>query len=262
MGNNTVDTIKKRKNKRPITMITAYDYLFASLFDSKVDMILVGDSLSMSFGGDRDTLSITLEQMLYHTKAVCKGARESLVVFDMPFGYYESQKSALKNAMKVYKKSDAKAIKIEGGREKSKIVSALVNEKIAVMGHIGLMPQCVRADGGYKIKGKVESEEQKLLDDAKALEDSGAFALVLEGIRGEVAAKITNSISIPTIGIGSGVETDGQVLVWSDMLGFFKEFKPKFVREYLDGATLVESAILRYVDDVTNRNFPGKEETY
>ncbi len=258
----TIDTIKKMKNKTPIVMITAYDALFAKLFDEIVDIILVGDSLNMSFCGKEDTLSATLDMMIYHTNAVAKGAKRALIVLDMPFGYYTCKKDALKNAIKVYKNSKADAIKIEGGKEKAHIIKYLTKNSIAVMGHIGLMPQSVRSEGGYKIKGKDEDNIKSLIQDAKAIEEAGAFALVIEGVKPQAAQEITKAVSIPTIGIGAGVQTDGQVLVWSDMLGFFEDFKPKFVKRYLNGAKLVKDAIKEYAKEVREKKFPTSEYVY
>ncbi len=253
--------IIKTKNKK-ITMITAYDALMAKIFDGIVDIILVGDSLSMSFKGDKDTLSITLDDMIYHTKAVKKGAKNTFIVCDMPFGSYLSKEEALRNAVRIYKESGANAVKLEGGEEKAEIVKELTKNSIAVMGHIGLMPQSVRAEGGYKIKGKNENEKTKLLKDAKALEDAGAFCIVLEGVKENIAKAVSESVSIPTIGIGSGKYTDGQVLVWSDMLGFFDEFKPKFVKRYLEGAKIVKNALKEYVEDIQEGRFPLEEHCY
>jgi 3-methyl-2-oxobutanoate hydroxymethyltransferase len=258
----TITTIKNSKNKTPLSVITAYDALFASLFDKKVDMILVGDSLNMSFNSKPDTLSATLDIMIYHAKAVCKGAKDTFVICDMPFGTYTDEKMALKNASRVYQETTAHAVKIEGGVERAHIIKALTQNSIAVVGHIGLMPQFVRVEGGYKIRGKSEEDTLKLIEDAKAVEEAGAFCLVIEGVKEEAAKRITEAVNIPTIGIGSGNVTDGQVLVWSDMLGFFEEFQPKFVKKYLDGATLVKDAVDRYVQDVKARKFPAKEHTY
>lgn len=243
-------------------MITAYDTLFAKLFDSYVDIILVGDSLSMSFGGDEDTLKITLKNMIYHTKAVCKGAKNSLIIFDMPFGTYTNKKMALKNAIKVYKNTKAHALKIEGGEDKAKIIKHLTKNGIAVMAHIGLLPQSVRYEGGYKVKGRTKEEEKQLIKDAKAVQEAGAFCVVIEGVVGEVATKISKSIDIPTIGIGAGNGTDGQVLVWSDAFGFFEDFKPKFAKTYLDGANLVKNALSTYIKEVKDGTFPDKEHSY
>ncbi|OQX72993.1 MAG: 3-methyl-2-oxobutanoate hydroxymethyltransferase [Campylobacteraceae bacterium 4484_4] len=261
-GKITVSEIAAQKGGEPITMITAYDALFAKLFDGYVEMILVGDSLNMSFAGRSDTLSATMDQMLYHTQAVCRGAKHSMVVFDMPFGSYITEEIAIENATRVYRESDAQAVKIEGGKERAPIIEALTRNSVAVVGHVGLMPQFVRSEGGYKVHGKEASEIERLVEDAKAVEAAGAFALVVEGVKPEAARRITEAVSIPTIGIGAGVETDGQVLVWSDMFGFFEDFKPRFVKRYLNGAELVREGLERYVDEVKNRQFPDSEHTY
>ena len=262
MGKQTITSIQKAKGVRKLSMITAYDALFAKLFDEQIDFILVGDSLNMSFGGNTDTLSIGINEMIYHTKAVCNGAKNTFVICDMPFGTYTNETIAFENAMKVYQLTNADAIKIEGGVEKAHIVKHLTNNSIAVVGHIGLMPQNVRSEGGYKIKGKDEENIEKLIFDAQAIEQAGAFLLVVEGVKPEAAKAITKAVNIPVIGIGAGVDTDGQVLVWSDMLGFFDEFKPKFVRQYLDGASLVKDGVKKFVQDVENKKFPSEQEIY
>ena len=258
----TVASIKKAKNGTPLTVITAYDSLFASIFNKKTDMILVGDSLNMSFNNKPDTLSATLEIMIYHTNAVCKGAPDTFIICDMPFGTYTDEKMALKNASRVYQETDAHAVKIEGGVERAHIIKTLTCNSIAVMGHIGLMPQYVRSEGGYKVRGKTEEDTLQLIVDAKAVEKAGAFAMVIEGVKADAAKRISEAVSIPTIGIGAGKDTDGQVLVWSDMLGFFQEFQPKFVKQYLNGANIVKNAVDEYVKDVQSKNFPAKEHTY
>jgi len=258
----TISSIISSKGNRKLSMITAYDALFASLFDNEVDFILVGDSLNMSFGGNPDTLSIGMEEMLYHTKAVCNGAKNTFIICDMPFGTYTDKDIAFKNAMKVYQETAADAVKIEGGVSKAHIVKHLSENSIAVVGHIGLMPQNVRSEGGYKIKGKDEQSIQSLIEDAKAIENAGAFCIVLEGVKPDAAKLITESVNIPIIGIGAGLDVDGQVLVWSDMLGFFDEFKPKFVRRYLDGANMVRQSVRQYVGDINNKKFPSDEEIY
>lgn len=255
----TLDNLYK---KDKLVMITAYDALFAKLFDDIVDIILVGDSLNMSFFGSSDTLSATIDQMIYHTKAVCNGAKKAYIVCDMPFGSYINKDIALKNALRIYKETKADAIKLEGGKEKAKIVKHLTKNAIAVVGHIGLMPQFCRSEGGYKVKGKDEISKKKLIEDAKAIEDAGAVMLVIEGVKEDVAKEITQTVNIPTIGIGAGRYTKGQVLVWSDMLGFFEEFKPKFVRRYLNGAEIVKEAVKKYSEDVKNGKFPDKKEIY
>ncbi|AGR77988.1 3-methyl-2-oxobutanoate hydroxymethyltransferase [Aliarcobacter butzleri] len=257
-----ITKIKNSKNNKKLTVITAYDALFAKLFEEIADMILVGDSLNMSFAGRPDTLSATLEQMIYHTNAVCNGAKNAFIIIDMPFGTYINKDEALKNCVEVYRQTNANAVKIEGGEDKADIIKHLTSNAVAVMGHIGLMPQYVRSEGGYKVRGKTKEDEEQLIRDAIAVEKAGAFSIVVEGVKSDVAKKITQAVNIPIIGIGAGVDTDGQVLVWSDMLGFFEEFKPKFVRHYLDGAKLVKEAVNQYRSDVQDKSFPSKEEEY
>ena len=257
-----ITKIKNSKNNKKLTVITAYDALFAKLFEEIADMILVGDSLNMSFAGKNDTLSATLEQMIYHTNAVCTGAPKAFVITDMPFGTYINKDEALKNCIEVYRQTKAAAVKIEGGADKADIIKHLTSNSIAVMGHIGLMPQYVRSEGGYKVRGKTHQDEKQLIDDAVAVEKAGAFAIVVEGVMSNVAIKITEAVNIPIIGIGAGNVTDGQVLVWSDMLGFFEEFKPKFVRHYMNGASLVKDAVNQYRNDVQDSSFPSHEEEY
>ena len=258
----TISSIKKAKGVQPLVMITAYDALFAKLVSESADMILVGDSLNMSFAGKSDTISATLQQMIYHTNAVCRGAQNSFVVCDMPFGTYIDKESALKNAIEVFQQTPADCVKIEGGQDKAEIIKHLTSNGIAVCGHIGLLPQSVRSEGGYKVKGKTEAEREVLIADAKAVEEAGAFCMVIEGTKAEVAKEVAEAVSIPVIGIGAGADVDGQVLVFSDMLGLFEEFTPKFVKKYLDGATLVKNAVQEYAEEVQNRAFPAEEHTY
>lgn len=258
----TITQIQAKKGVEKITAITAYDALFGKIFDNEVDFILVGDSLSHSFGGNSDTLGIGIDEMIYHTKAVCKGVSKSLVVGDMSFGSYCNELDALKNAIRFYKETNAGAVKLEGGMNRVGIVRSIINEGVAVMGHIGLMPQFARSEGGYKIKGKSQESANRLKEEALALQEAGVFAIVLEGVKHEVATEITQMLSIPTIGIGSGVHCDGQILVWSDAFGFFTEFKPKFVRRYLEGEALLKGAIREYVKDVKSQNFPNLDESY
>lgn len=258
----TISAIKKSKGQKPLVMITAYDALFAKLLEPSADMILVGDSLNMSFAGKSDTVSATLEQMIYHTNAVCKGAQNSFVITDMPFGTYTSKELGLINATKVFQQTQADCVKIEGGADKAEIVAHLTSNGIAVCGHIGLLPQSVRSEGGYKVKGKTEEEREQLIKDAKTIEKAGAFCVVIEGVKADVAKAVTESVSIPVIGIGAGVDVDGQVLVFSDMLGLFEAFTPKFVKKYMDGANLVKFAINEYAKEVQNKTFPKEEHTY
>lgn len=255
-------SFKAKKGKEKITSITAYDALMAKIFDGEVDMILVGDSLKMSFGGESETLGASMEEMIYHTKAVCKGVKYSFVIADMPFGSYATKDMALTNALRFYKETATDAIKLEVGLEKTDIVRSLCDEGIAVMAHIGLKPQFMRFDGGFKVKGKEETQAKELLQTALAMQEAGAFGILIEGVKSNVAAQITESLEIPTIGIGAGVDCDGQILVWSDVFGFFDEFKPKFVRRYLEGKNLLKDAIRAYASDVKNKAFPHSQESY
>lgn len=266
----TLTTLKSKKNIPPhlgknpskITAITAYDALFARLFDGIVDVILVGDSLNMSFNGKEDTTSLSLQDMIYHTKAVLAHTKQSFVIADMPFGSYVSEKSALKSALQIIKQTGVQALKLEVPLSKLNIIKALANEGIPIMAHIGLMPQFVKFEGGYKIKGKDNHQSAYLLESALAFEEAGAFGLLLEGIIGGVAKEISSKAKIPTIGIGSGVDCDGQILVWSDAFGLFGDFKPKFVRQYINGAEIFKSALQKYVDDVKSGDFPSEQESY
>lgn len=258
----TLTSIIKAKNERKLVVITAYDALFGRLFNESADIILVGDSLSMSFGGHDDTLSATLDMMIYHTNAVARGATLPLIVTDMPFGTYLDIPMALKNGVRILQETPAHAVKIEGGKEKAPMVKALVDNGIAVMGHIGLLPQSVRAKGGYKVRGKDDEDIKALIEDAQALEQAGAFSLVIEGVKRQASHAITQAVSIPTIGIGAGEHTDGQVLVFSDMLGLYEPFTPKFVKKYLQGASLVKQAIQEYADEVQHSQFPSIDYTY
>lgn len=258
----TISSIQKRKGEKPLVMITAYDALFAKLLASSADMLLVGDSLNMSFAGKSDTISATLDQMIYHTNAVAAGAPESFIVADMPFGTYLNKKDALKNSVRMFQETSADCVKIEGGEDKAEIVHYLTQNGIAVCGHIGLLPQSVRSEGGYRVKGRTEEESKQLIIDAQAIEQAGAFCMVIEGVKADVAKVVAESVSIPVIGIGAGVDVDGQVLVFSDMLGLFEAFTPKFVKKYLDGASLVRTAVAEYADEVRSRQFPKQEHTY
>jgi len=258
----TISSIKKSKGVKPLVMITAYDALFAKLLSPSADIILVGDSLNMSFAGKSDTISATLEQMIYHTQAVCKGAPNTFIVADMPFGTYINKEIALDSAIKMFQSTQADCVKIEGGEDKAEIVKYLTENAIAVCGHIGLLPQSVRSEGGYKVKGKNDLEATQLIKDAQAIESAGAFCMVIEGVKADVAQSVAQSVDIPVIGIGAGKDVDGQVLVFSDMLGFFEDFTPKFVKKYIDGASLVKDAVKNYADDVQRKEFPKEEHTY
>lgn len=258
----TLNDLKAKKSKEKIVAITAYDALMAKIFDGEVDVILVGDSLKMSFGGEDSTLGASMEEMIYHSKAVSRGVNKSFLLADMPFGSYATKDMALQNALRFYKECNIDALKLEVGLEKEEIVRSLCDEGIAIMAHIGLKPQFMRFDGGFKIKGKEEHEANELIETAIAMQDAGAFGILCEGISSSVAQKITQALRIPTIGIGAGVECDGQILVWSDVFGFFDEFQPKFVRHYCNGKILLKEAIAKYAQDVKTKNFPSEQESY
>ncbi len=260
MGKITTTIIKEKKGKEKITMLTSYDYCFAKIVDEAgIDMILVGDSLGMVFAGEENTLSVTLDQMIYHTKAVKKGVKNALVIIDMPFlTYHVSIEKSIENCGRAIKESGAEAIKIEGGANIKDIIKALTNAGIPVMGHIGLTPQYIHQLGGFKI----QKEKEKLLNDAKAVEEAGAFSIVLECIPEDIAKEITDSLSIPTIGIGAGRFCDGQVLVINDMLGLFDRFLPKFVKKYANLREQAISAINEYITEVKSEKFPAEENIF
>jgi len=258
----SVTSIMKAKGGTPLTMITAYDALFARLFDPIADILLVGDSLNMTFAGKADTLSATMDQMIYHTQAVCNGAPTSFVICDMPFGTYTTKEQALENAIDVYRQTPADAVKIEGGADKADIIAHLTSHGVAVCGHIGLLPQSVRSEGGYKVKGKDEASARSLIADAKAVEAAGAFCIVIEGVKADVATRVAEAVSVPLVGIGAGNGVDGQVLVFSDMLGLYEPFVPKFVKQFMNGAEAVKAAVTQYKNEVADRTFPAEEHTY
>ncbi|MEG1837310.1 MAG: 3-methyl-2-oxobutanoate hydroxymethyltransferase [Synergistaceae bacterium] len=262
---NTILTIREQKeNKEKITMLTAYDYSMAKLIDSSgINMILVGDSLGMVMLGYEDTLQVTMEDMIHHTRAVARGTKNAFLVTDMPFmSYQTSLYDAVVNAGRIIKDGHAQAVKLEGGQEITPQIEAIVKASIPVVGHLGLTPQSINALGGYKIQGKSENDAQKILDDARAIEEAGAFCLVLECIPAKLAKIITESISIPTIGIGAGRDCDGQVLVYQDMLQMFSEFKPKFVKHYEHIGTSMTSAFEKYILEVREGLFPTEENSF
>lgn len=258
----SLTALKAKKGVEKITAITAYDALMASIFDGEVDVILVGDSLNMSFGGQSDTLSLSMQEMIYHTKAVCRGIKHSFAIADMPFGSYTTAKVALKNALRFYKHTSTDAIKLEVSMEKLPIIKALCDEGFAVMAHIGLKPQFMRFDGGFKVKGKDSAQSTELVETALAMQEVGAFGILIEGVSKPCGSAITEALKIPTIGIGAGVECDGQILVWSDAFGFFDNFRPKFVRRYCDGKAMLKTAIKAYANDVKSLAFPSDGESY
>jgi 3-methyl-2-oxobutanoate hydroxymethyltransferase len=259
----TVPAIKDRKGKEKIAMLTAYDYAFSGIIDAAgVDIILVGDSVGNVMLGYPNTLPVTVEEMIHHTKAVTKGARHALVVIDMPFmSYQESIEQARRNAGRMIKESGAECVKLEGGTRMKDVISALVDIDIPVMGHIGLTPQSVHRMGGYKVQGK-GAAEQMLIEDAKAVEEAGAFSVVMEGIPRDVAKKITEMLTIPTIGIGAGPDCDGQVLVLHDLLGMMGQFRPKFVKTYVNLKESIEKAVKEYIEEVANGTFPDDSHSF
>lgn len=264
MKNTSVTFKESKKNGEKLTMLTAYDYTTAKLLDeSGVDSILVGDSLGMVVLGYDDTLSVTMEDMIHHSAAVARGAKNALVITDMPFmSYQTSVYDAVVNAGRLVKEGKAQAVKLEGGIEFCEHIKAIVKASIPVCAHIGLTPQSINAFGGFKVQGKGKQEAQRLLDEARAVEEAGAFAVVLECVPAKLAKKISESISIPTIGIGAGAGCDGQVLVYQDMLAMYSDFKPKFVKQYAQIGSVMKDAFRQYIDEVKSGAFPSEEHTF
>lgn len=261
----TTETVRNMKfTGEKISMLTAYDFTIASLVDAAgTEVILVGDSAANVMAGHETTLPITLDQMIYHAQCVVRGAKRALVVVDLPFGTYQSDpQKALESSVRIMKESGAHAIKLEGGKEIEESIRRIVNAGIPVMGHLGLTPQSIYQFGSYKVRAKEDAEAEKLISDAKLLEELGCFSLVMEKIPADLAAKATASVNIPTIGIGAGAGCDGQVLVVHDMLGLNNEFKPKFVRKYLNLEDQIHQAIGQYVLDVKSGDFPNVNEQY
>ncbi|MEM1950835.1 MAG: 3-methyl-2-oxobutanoate hydroxymethyltransferase [Candidatus Nitrosocaldus sp.] len=259
----TVESIMSMKGNRKIVAVTAYDYTTARICDKAgVDIILVGDSAAMVMLGYKSTTPISMEEMLVFCKAVSRAREHAMVVADMPFmSYHISREDALHNACRFIKEGNADAVKVEGGREFKHVVEALVDAGIPVMGHIGLKPQTAPLWHGYKVQGRVVDDASRIIEDAIAIEEAGAFSIVLEQVTYEVAKIISDTLSIPTIGIGSGSSCDGQVLVLHDMLGLY-EYSPRFVKRYVDISSIITDALTRYRDDVLNARFPGEEHTF
>ncbi len=258
-----LDFIEAKEKKEKITMISTYDYWSAMLCEQAgVDCILVGDSVGMVIQGRETTLPVTLDEMIYHGKAVKRGAPDTFIVIDMPFlSYQVSKEKAVENAGKILKETGCQAVKIEGGEEIASIVERMVNVGIPVMGHVGLTPQSVHALGGYKVQGRTEEQQKKIIKDAQILQNAGVFAIVLEAVPSKLAKEITEILEIPTIGIGAGRETDGQVLVFHDMLGFFEK-SPKFVKRYLEGGKLIKEALEQFNEEVKKGIYPSDEYSY
>jgi 3-methyl-2-oxobutanoate hydroxymethyltransferase len=261
----TTHQLQEMKNRgEKIAMLTAYDFSMAKIIDAAlVDVILVGDSASNVMAGHETTLPITLDQMIYHAASVVRAVKRALVVVDLPFGTYQGDSGeALRSAIRIMKEAGAHAVKLEGGAEVRASVERILSAGIPVMGHLGLTPQSIYKFGTYTVRAREEEEAAKLMDDATLLAECGCFGLVLEKIPAALAKKVSASIDIPTIGIGAGPDTDGQVLVMQDMLGINKEFKPRFLRRYADLHTVVTGAVKNYVADVKSKSFPNEEEKY
>ena len=262
---NTAVTFKEAKAKgEKLTMLTAYDYSTAKLIDQAgINSILVGDSLGNVVLGYEDTVSVTMEDMIHHCSAVARGTKEALLICDMPvMSYQASVYDAVVNAGRLMKEGRANAVKLEGGVEVEDTIRAIVNASIPVCAHIGLTPQSINAFGGFKVQGKGEAAAQKLLDDARAVERAGAFAVVVECVPAKLAERVSKEISIPTIGIGAGAGCDGQVLVYQDMLGMFTDFKPKFVKHFANVGEIMTAAFKAYDAEVKNGTFPAEEHTF
>ena len=261
----TTNTLQKMKsNGEKISMITAYDFSFAKIFDAAgIDVILVGDSASNVMAGHETTLPITLDQIIYHASSVIRGIDRCLVVVDIPFGYYQSNSEiALASAVRIMKETGAHAVKLEGGEEVLDSVRRIISAGVPVMGHLGLTPQSIYKFGTYAVRAQEEVEASKLKKDAKLLEKTGCFGVVLEKIPATLAKEVSESVHIPTIGIGAGKHCDGQVLVMHDMLGINTEFKPRFLRQYLNIHEQATTAVQQYISDIKSRDFPNESEQY
>jgi len=253
-----------KESGEKISVLTAYDYPFAQLMDNVgIDMILVGDSVGSVFSGYDNTLPVTLDEMIYHTRAVVRGSRQALIVTDMPFMTYQVDiADARRNAGRLVKEAGAQAVKLEGGEHMAETIRAIVDIDIPVVGHIGLTPQSIHRMGGFKVQGRAEAQARKILADAKAVEEAGAFAVVLEGIPRDLAKQVTESIAIPTIGIGAGVDCDGQVLVIHDILGLCDKYSPKFVKRFADVSETISQGIADYISEVKNGTFPTLDHSF
>ncbi|MDP7388412.1 MAG: 3-methyl-2-oxobutanoate hydroxymethyltransferase [Candidatus Thalassarchaeaceae archaeon] len=261
----TTNTLQEMKaNNEKIAMLTAYDYSLARLVDSSgIDVILVGDSASNVMAGHETTVPITLDQMIYHAQSVVRAVQRALVVVDMPFGTYQSDSNnALKSAIRIMKETGGHAVKLEGGKEVLPAVRKIIDAGIPVMGHLGLTPQSIYKFGTYSVRAKQDEEAARLMEDAMDLQEAGCFSIVFEKIPAKLAAKVSSSLTIPTIGIGAGVDCDGQVLVLHDMLGITQEFSPRFLRRYADLENTIDAAITSYISDVRAKSFPSDEESY
>jgi len=258
------DLQKMKKKGLKIPMLTAYDYTSAQILEKvQIPIILVGDSLGQVVLGYESTIPVTLDEMIYHAKPVVRATKKTHIVVDLPFlSYQTNMTDAIKNAGKVLKETGAQSVKLEGGKQIALTIKHLVNMGIPVMGHLGLTPQSVYQQGGYSIQGKTAKNAQKIIDDASYLEDSGVYAIVLESIPTQIAKIITDKLSIPTIGIGSGVYCDGQVQVFHDLIGLFDDFKPKHAKRYLELSKLIQESTLNYISEVNTGKFPSEKESF
>ncbi len=261
---NYINIFSDKKSKEKISMVTCYDYSTAALLnETDIDSLLVGDSLGMAFQGNDDTLSVTIDDIIYHTKAVKKGAKDKFIISDMPFLSFQiSPEDTVKNAGRLVKESGAEAVKLEGGQEIINEVKALAKAKIPVMGHLGLTPQSINVFGGFKVQGKNLDSARKIIKDALALQDAGVFAITLECIPEKLAKLITEKLEIPTIGIGSGKYTDGQVLVITDLIGVCQNFKPKFVKNFVNVGESIKAGISSYIEEINNFKFPAESNVF
>lgn len=261
---NYINIFSDKKSKEKISMVTCYDYSTAALLnETGIDSLLVGDSLGMAFQGNDDTLSVTIDDIIYHTKAVKKGAKDKFIISDMPFLSFQiSPEETVKNAGRLVKESGAEAVKLEGGQEIINEVKALAKAKIPVMGHLGLTPQSINVFGGFKVQGKNLDSARKIIKDALALQDAGVFAITLECIPEKLAKLITEKLEIPTIGIGSGKYTDGQVLVITDLIGVCQNFKPKFVKNFVNVGESIKAGISSYIEEINNFKFPAESNVF
>lgn len=273
MSTNTIDSTRKVTTRRliemkqrgeKISMLTAYDFTSARILDEAgIDTILVGDSASNVMAGNTTTLPITLDQMIYHAKSVVKGVKRALVIVDLPFGSYQgNSKEALASAIRIMKESHAEAVKMEGGAEVAESIQRILSAGIPVMGHLGLTPQSINKFGTYNVRAREEAEAEKLVADARLLEELGCFGMVIEKVPAALAARVASEVSIPIIGIGAGAGCDGQVLVMHDMLGLNRGFSPRFLRRYADLHTAITEAVGRYIEDVKHGDFPSPSEQY
>lgn len=261
---NVISLLKKKKLKEKIAAVTAYDYITAKIAsEAGIDIILVGDSLGMVVQGYSNTLKVTMDQMIYHTRMVARAEPDSLIIGDMPFSaFHVKVEESVRNAIRFVQEGNAQAVKLEGGRKRFATIQAILDTEIPVMGHLGLTPQSVHKIGGFRIQGKVEEKAAEMIEDAVEMERMGVFALILEAIPRELGKRITDAVKIPTIGIGAGKDCDGQILVINDLIGLSGAYQPKFARRYAEIGEEIKKALIKYITDVKEENFPADNEMY